>query len=155
MSCLLVTKAGKVDKEMGMSVGQRGVALSLAVMAGLVAFTFVTRNWVHSTGPWASMAAVAVAVVAAFASTGLWWRRIDEAAREAHKSAWYWGACIGIAAGGAGLVALTVFGGAPPLILDRAPSPVGYFTSGALALLAAQVLGYAAAWAWWWGRRYQ
>jgi hypothetical protein len=136
-----------------MSISQRGLTLSLAVMAAFVAFTFVARHWMHGAGPWASLAVFAVAIVAAFGSTAVWWRGIDEAAREAHKSAWYWGGCAGLAVGFAVIVALPILHAEPPLLLNLKSSPSGYFFSGALGVVFTQIAGYAAAWAFWWARR--
>jgi hypothetical protein len=136
-----------------MSTSQRGLTLSLAIMAAFVAFTFVARHWMHAAGQWASLAVFAAAIGAVFGSTAVWWRNIDEAAREAHKSAWYWGGCAGLAVGGAIVAGLVVLGDAPPLLLVGKASPTGYFASGALGMAFTQIAGYAVAWTYWWARR--
>jgi len=85
--------------------------------------------------------------------TGLWWRRLDEAAREAHKWAWYWGATGGLILVLPLLIALDIGHGA-----DMA-RPLGFVGGdelimfGMLSVLVLQVLGYAVAWAYWWLRR--
>jgi hypothetical protein len=91
---------------------------------------------------------VAAILLLSGAATLLIWRRLDEAAREAHKWAWYWG-------GSAGLVAVL----AMLMLGDRAfdlAADVGLtnsFESGITAVLLLQVIGYLIAWAWWWLRR--
>jgi len=135
------------------TISQRGLTLSLAIMAALVACIFLMRPWVHGAGAWAALAMVAVALTAGAASTVVWWRNIDEAAREAHKSAWYWGGLAGLAVCGALIMGLLVFGVAPPLLLASKASPTGYFVSGMLALMFILMAGYAVAWVVWWVRR--
>ena len=87
----------------------------------------------------------------------LWMRSIDEAAREAHKWAWYWGGTAGMAVGGV----LMLLSGIPrrsplqvPLVMGGTPDPAGYAASGAFALMMMMTLGYTIAWAiWWWRHR--
>jgi hypothetical protein len=85
--------------------------------------------------------------------TLLWWRRLDEAAREAHKWAWYWGATGGV------LIVI------PLLFLPEAMGvvelahrldfvePFELVSFGMFAVLILQVLGYGIAWAAWWLKR--
>lgn len=93
--------------------------------------------------------AVGIAWWAAF--TTLYWRRLDETAREAQKFAWL--------AGGLAAIALT----APPMMFMRitgapfladllrgAASPGLYFALGWLTLAVAQVGAFLAIWAGWW-----
>jgi hypothetical protein len=91
---------------------------------------------------------VAVVLIVSGVITLLMWRRLDEAAREAHKWAWYWG-------GSAGLVAvLALF-----LLGDRGFDIVASlgltnsFESGIKAVLLLEVVSYLLAWAYWWLRR--
>ncbi|MDQ8028096.1 MAG: hypothetical protein REJ23_05180 [Brevundimonas sp.] len=79
-----------------------------------------------------------------------WWRRIDEAAREAHKWAWWWGGCFGLAGGGA--VLLTA------LSRDDSLDLVGLSQSNILAagmtlMMLCLVTGYTIAWVVWWAQR--
>ena len=83
-----------------------------------------------------------------------YWRRLDEAAREAHKAAWLWGSMgvLYLALGAAAFIlalqpdlALTEkFGGA---------SPATWLAVGITALAYAQMAGYLIAWAIWWLRK--
>ncbi len=85
-----------------------------------------------------------------------WMRSIDEAAREAHKSAWYWGGSGGMALGGF-LVCLATLPRAAsihiPSWIDGRTDPAAYAATGAFAILLLMLIGYILAWAWWWLRR--
>ena len=75
----------------------------------------------------------------------------DEAAREAHKSAWYWGGTAGMAVGGVAMVLSRLPQAASiriPTLGD--PTPAGYAATGAMMMLCLMLLGYTLAWAWWW-----
>ncbi|MET0271979.1 MAG: hypothetical protein ABW360_03215 [Phenylobacterium sp.] len=79
---------------------------------------------------------------------GLYWHRIDEAAREAQKTAWYWGGSLGM---GLGVIAVSLFAR-----LGFAPADAGptlLMTYGAVGVVAAQLIGFGIAWALWWARR--
>jgi hypothetical protein len=84
---------------------------------------------------------------------GIWaslelWRNLDEAAREAHKWAWYWGASVGLA------LALPLFmfgqqsaGYRARLGLDDS------FDTGVTTVLVLELVCYGLAWLFWWARR--
>jgi hypothetical protein len=83
-----------------------------------------------------------------------WWQAADEAVKEAHKVAWFWGGLIGVSA-----VVL-------PLVLSVLPTHgqsyetfkaifnvhpgIGEFLAGIITTLVAMFVGYAIAWALWW-----
>ncbi len=80
-------------------------------------------------------------------ATLLYWRNVDEAAREAHKFAWFWG--------GSGAMLLSF----PIMILTTSAKlealfgphePSQWVMGGLLAMLALQIVGYGATWAGWW-----
>lgn len=83
-----------------------------------------------------------------------WWVRVDEAVREAHKTAWYWG-------GSAGMV--IVSGLAAYLLFDRsgvslerfamAAGDGGLILTGIVVALGLQLIGYGVFWAGWWFTR--
>lgn len=106
-------------------------------------------------GP-AGLLAPAVAVVAVIGSLVavlLHWKRLDEAAREAHKAAWYWGGSMGLAVGGFGIGYLMA---SPEADLSRyavVEGDAGLVVAGALSVVAAQMVGYLVVWAWWWWSR--
>lgn len=96
------------------------------------------------------------AMTGAMAITIAWMRAIDEAAREAHKSAWFWGGCGGMAVGGVLVILASVPQAAAfdpsPWVPARA-DPAAWMALGASALALLMVAGYSLAWAWWWWRR--
>ncbi len=85
-----------------------------------------------------------------------WMRAIDEAAREAHKTAWFWGGSVGLAIGGVAVIMAAL----PQAETVQIPSwfagrsdPVAYAATGAFGMLLLMLVGYTIAWAWWWWRR--
>ena len=85
-----------------------------------------------------------------------WMRSIDEAAREAHKAAWFWGGSTGMAVGGFLIIVAGLEDAArvqlPTFFTDRA-DPAAYAASGAFAMMLLMMVGYTIVWAWWWWRR--
>jgi hypothetical protein len=79
-----------------------------------------------------------------------WWRRVDEAAREAHKWAWFWGGSCGMAVGFVCLLTVTMRGADVPLPTWFGETSQDLLVSGMMAILLFQVVGYLIAWAWWW-----
>lgn len=102
------------------------------------------------------MGGVAVILMTGAFWTGvIWMRSIDEAAREAHKWAWYWGGTAGMALGGVLMLLSVIPRETPvqiPLVLGETADPAGYAASGAFALMMLMSLGYSVAWAIWWLR---
>lgn len=100
-------------------------------------------------------ATAAVAMAAGIWACAWWWRGLDEAAREAHKWAWWWGATVGMAAGGVVLISLVAaLSGDSGLADELARArPADLLFTGAGLLAGAQLLGYSVAWAAWWLRR--
>ncbi|MBJ7486004.1 hypothetical protein [Brevundimonas sp.] len=80
-----------------------------------------------------------------------WMRSIDEAAREAHKSAWYWGGTAGMAVGGVGVI-LSGLDQAEALrfAVSGRTDPAAYMAAGAMLMLLLMLAGYTIVWAWWW-----
>lgn len=80
-----------------------------------------------------------------------WWQGADEAVREAHKWAWYWGGSSGIAV----VVVLFVLSSWDVITLNIAPygdGPDGLLLSGSALTLSIMLAGYLIAWAAWWLR---
>lgn len=93
-----------------------------------------------------------VLMIGAMLVSVAWMRAIDEAAREAHKAAWFWGGCSGMAVGGVGIV-LASLPQAQALqftTFDGRTDPVAYMAAGAFAMMMLMTLGYVIVWAWWW-----
>ena len=89
-------------------------------------------------------------VLAIFASFIVYWRNIDEAAREAHKFAWFWGSVAGMLV----VLPFAVVTSAEHLVAMFGPhSPAEWALGGVMALLIAQMAGYGLVWAGWWLRQ--
>lgn len=101
---------------------------------------------------WLVGAIAVVAMVGAMVVSVAWMRAIDEAAREAHKAAWFWGGCGGMSLGGVALImtslpqsaqwSFTAFNGRT--------DPAAYAATGAFLMMMLMVAGYTVVWAWWW-----
>lgn len=85
-----------------------------------------------------------------------WMAAIDEAAREAHKSAWFWGGAGALLLG----MPLMMIAGLPqtaewtlPAWFHGRNDPVAHAALGAGGLLALMLVGYTLAWGVWWLRR--
>lgn len=98
----------------------------------------------------AGLAALVAGGLAMLWSRG-WWSRVDEAVREAHKTAWYWGGSVGMA---------PVMGLAAMLLFDRSgasldqfaavPGDGGLILTGIAVTVGLQLVGYGLFWAGWW-----
>ncbi len=81
----------------------------------------------------------------------IYWKRLDEAAREAHKFAWYWGGSLGLAVSGVLVGVLSGGVDASTLLWPGFEADAsGYLMTGAIAVVAAQLVGYVLVWAGWW-----
>ena len=142
-----------------------GAVATVLLVVGAGAFGFIAGYVdAHSPGmvsnsrwlPVAFFAFITVAMIVSLWLTVLWMRAIDEAAREAHKSAWFWGGTVGMSVG-LTLVLMTMWPAAADLNLPRfhdRDDPAAYMAMGAVLMLLIMVAGYTIAWAvWWWQRR--
>lgn len=120
-----------------------GVAVSVAAL--VVSERGGVAGWLVAAA--VGLVAVGVAVVG-FRAMMRYWRGIDELARDAHKTAWFWGASAGL-----------LFSWAPLCVayglqsVRAAPDPylAGAYV-GALAVVGAQLLGYGVFWVGFWLR---
>jgi uncharacterized membrane protein YuzA (DUF378 family) len=80
-----------------------------------------------------------------------WWRSADEAVREAHKWAWYWGGSTGMASV-MGLFALSTWGVIDVTLPPLGSGPDDLIMTGIALTVGAQGVGYGIAWALWWLR---
>ena len=98
----------------------------------------------------AGLAAIAAGAATMLWSRG-WWARVDEAVREAHKTAWYWGGSVGMVIV-LGLAAFLMFdpSGVPLHRFAAVPGDGGLILTGIAVTLGLQMLGYGLFWAGWW-----
>ena len=105
---------------------------------------------------WFALIFAIVAMVVSMATSISWMRNIDEAAREAHKSAWFWGGSGGMMVAGVGVVLASLPQSAawtvPPLWFGRT-DPMAWLAAGCFGSLLMMIVGYLVAWAWWWMAR--
>lgn len=128
------------------------VILGLSLLVGLVAGfgSMFTNDLPGVVGFALGLAVNGFAMAAALWLCVWWWNRIDEAAREAHKWAWWWGGCTGMAIGGAFLLTLFSRQGQ----VDQAGLTTNeVVASGMFLMMTCQVVGYGIAWAVWWAKR--
>jgi hypothetical protein len=137
-----------------------GPARFLLAAAAIAVVGFVSGIGVGllsgETGPGAIAATaglVAVTMAAALLGGLWWWSRLDEAAREAHKWAWWWGGTAGMAFGAVLLGTLMAHGQVAVISDWAGEGPVVLFGAGGAAILTFQLAGYTIAWAVWWLRR--
>ena len=144
---------------MGPALRNKWVVMTLyflVVLALAWALAAVARALNLGRGEFAAAHTVLMLVVmaGALAVCLYWWRRTDEAAREAHKWSFFWGATCGI-----GLLGVAL----PPLLpggrlvgmarsLDF-QSDTELVLFGLLLVMAVQLVGYTVAWAIWWLKR--
>jgi hypothetical protein len=137
-----------MTKQSSLRAGSMGLIGLAVVAAALVA---VKRLTGVDLPPWARFAILLAVFVIAIGSTWRWWSVLDEVAREAHKFAWYWGGSVGMAVAG---IVMVLVDGRHIATPDFLPGQHGDFTTGALTVMLAQIVGYLVAWAgWWWTRR--
>lgn len=139
----------------GLGSGARIVIVLVATLVGggLVGGIYA---WLDQTdampGPLTAALILSVLFGVMIAGTVWWWRRADEAVREAHKWAWYWGGSIGMAVGLGALLLAGAYGGDQPVPPDLSYGDV--LLAGAMLLLAPMLIGYGVAWlAWWLSKR--
>lgn len=131
-----------------------GGGLAFAFLGGLFVGYGSSEGWLDATtDELVVTAVVAVAIMAGALWIGAEWMRvIDEAAREAHKAAWYWGGTAGLCVSGVGLILSSagpwrdVIAG----VLGAGADPIDYVSLGAALMIAPMLIGYTLVWAWWW-----
>lgn len=106
-----------------------------------------------SAVPWVLAPFVAGFMVTLLVVTLVWMRTIDEAAREAHKVAWFWGGLTGLALGGTAVILATLPQASafqPSAAFGVRDDPAAWMALGACLLAALMAAGYLVTWAWWW-----
>lgn len=129
--------------------------LAVLFVAGVAVGYFAAHGSVDAGQAlvWVAVAAAVLIMAGSLWVGAAWMRSIDEAAREAHKSAWYWGGTGGMAVGGVAVILATLPQAAdlafPSWLPDRI-DPAAYAATGAMAMLFTMLVGYTIVWAWWW-----
>lgn len=131
------------------SAARMWIILGLALVLGVVTGSgySVLEHFGLQPGPLTGALVMMVVFGLVIAGTIWWWIKADEAVREAHKWAWYWGGSIGMTVGIAVLVLNGMYGGA---LLPPDVSQDVAMTAGACLVLAPMLIGYGVAWFAWW-----
>ena len=129
-------------------IGMMAVVVVIGGLAGAGSAMF--EDLPGSMGVVVTVALLSAAFAFAFAFCVVWWRSIDEAAREAHKWAWWWGGSAGMSVGGVLLLAVALRADDAPLPAKLGATPADVFASGIMAVILFQFAGYVLAWAGWW-----
>lgn len=125
------------------------------LILGLLAVLAASRaGWIEDqSGELAVTGIYAVGMMAGAMWIGAaWMRSIDEAAREAHKAAWYWGGSGGMCVGGV-LLILASQGPWRDVLAGEftgGGEPLDYMIVGAVMMIAPMLIGYTVVWLWWW-----
>lgn len=122
-----------------------GAAVVGGVIGGGYAFL---EHFGRTPGPALSALTLAVLFALVMAGTVWWWMKADEAVREAHKWAWYWGGTLGMCVGVVLLLLSGAYPGDGPLPPQVSQSTA--MTTGACVVLVPMMLGYGVAWVAWW-----
>ncbi|MFI4974320.1 MAG: hypothetical protein ACHP84_07280 [Caulobacterales bacterium] len=128
-----------------------GAAGALAIVIGGIVF-IASRVDPHAPQrAWTMTAAYVAAVAWAAVFTTLYWRRLDEAAKEAQKFAWFFGS-IGAMALSAPVIVFWRLSGAAFLaqVFGRAATPGAFFAMGWVSLALLQTVGFLFVWIGWW-----
>ena len=135
------------------------VAFIVLVIVAEVTIAFLSAHGTlnqNQARVWLIAGMAVIAMIGAMVISVAWMRSIDEAAREAHKAAWFWGGCGGMSVGGVLVILATLPQAAEwrfPASYDGRTDPAAYAATGAFAMILIMGLGYTVVWAWWWLRR--
>lgn len=129
-------------------VGTLGVALAAGLVMSHAALQFDSVP--DPLGFWLTAAMIAIAMGLGLWAGVIWWHRIDEAAREAHKWAWWWGGTVGTAL--AGILLLTLSLRSHPLAIGDRLAAADLLAGGMVTVILFQMAGYTVAWTAWWLR---
>lgn len=128
-----------------------GLMLLAGLIAGGLAAAVGASNPLRLT---LTVVGLSTTMALAIAACAWWWQGLDEAAREAHKWAWWWGSTFSLAVGGVVLITLTM--AMNPAEMNEAlrdTTAIDLVAGGAMGALLMQCGGYFIAWAVWWLRR--
>lgn len=132
--------------------------IALLFVAGIVVGYFAAQGSLdgNRASIWVVAAAAVIGMAGSMVVSIAWMRSIDEAAREAHKAAWFWGGSGGMAVGGVLMMMAALPQSAHwrfPSWFDGRTDGAAYAATGAFGMILIMVIGYTIAWAWWWWRR--
>ncbi|MDC7676052.1 hypothetical protein [Asticcacaulis machinosus] len=123
------------------------------LLGGVIGFLKASGHQLPSLGTPLLWGMIALLIVLAMAVSILWWRASDEAVREAHKWAWFWGGSCGL------MVVMPVYFLSVATGGEFGESLMAYFNAhgsafefGIMTGLIPPIVGYVIAWGIWWLR---
>ena len=130
------------------------LALLVLLFVTGIAFAFMAAQGVITKDEAVTWVVTTFAVLVMVGSLWIgaaWMRSIDEAAREAHKAAWFWGGSAGMGVGGIAII-LSSLPQAETLrfAVDGRTDPAALMAAGAMLMMLLMLVGYTVVWAWWW-----
>jgi hypothetical protein len=141
---------------MGMKTNYRTAGFILAgfaIVGGTVGFLRGLGVVGDAPNSQIAMVGIFAAMVLAMAVSIVWWRIADEAVREAHKWAWYWGGSCGL------MVVMAIYflsvltgGEFGESLMSYMGEPGSVFEFGIMTGVIPPVFGYVIAWGIWWLR---
>lgn len=146
-----------------MNIDLRSLGLFTASLAPLLAVVLFDDAIRNVTGEAAWLILLGIAAVCFFAFSHHYIQRLDEAAWQAQKHAWFWGGSIGLVVGLFLFLAPTPISDFIRIQLDAAVrhgagdgpfTPVDKaFLLGVTYIVMAQAAGFLVGWVFWWARR--
>lgn len=128
------------------------VLMSL-ILGGIMGYDIASGTGLMRNNPTVAFVVVGFVLIAAMAVSVFWWLTIDEAQREAHKWAWYWGGSSGLLISVFAFVAALAGGDALMMPYVRFMDYEGHLVAlGMITSLAPAIIGYGIAWLIWWLR---
>jgi hypothetical protein len=131
------------------------VYLLIGVLAGsAISLAVVTGHLDPVSAAKILMGAFSISFVVLMPFVLIWWKKVDEAVREAHKWAWFWGGSVGMMLAIWIATANLFMGGQllTPLLTSWGLEAYG-FEVGVVATTLLMSYGYIGAWAMWWSKR--
>jgi hypothetical protein len=138
----------KVTKQGAREARAQRILIGCGVLGGVIGAGAAALEAMNIAIPRPLLAAVVTLGIPLVGwATWVYWRNVDEAAREAHKFAWFWGGSGGMLLG-LPIMILTTSAKLEALFGSREPSE--WVMGGLLAMLVLQLVGYGLVWAGWW-----
>jgi len=128
------------------------VLFLLGVVAGYLSGSGVDIE-VDALFIWVAMLIATVCMTTGIVVSVYWMRSIDEAAREAHKAAWFWGGSGAMTLLGVPVILAVLpqsADWAPPAVWFGRTDPAAWLAAGSFGTLLVMLVGYGVVWSWWW-----
>lgn len=146
---------GLVMSEQGLKRFYIGYIVLTAIVGGIVGGTTAAGLVDRELALKLFLAFFSFTMIIGLPLAWIWWSKVDEAVKEAHKWAWFWGGSIGMTLG-IFLATANIFtdGRLVAGVLAAGGFEAYAFEAGLIGVVSLTAYGYMAAWAfWWWKHR--